>query len=94
MGRQIIFDGYHLTSGKMATLRLSGGCHPTKRSWMEPLEPLLALLPNYTSDPLASLAGRRYFSLTCTTTPCLRPSWPLVMWKGSGAHMPPLVLAT
>ncbi|CAA7399506.1 unnamed protein product [Spirodela intermedia] len=22
-------------SGKMATLRLSGGCHPTERSWME-----------------------------------------------------------
>ncbi|CAA7393087.1 unnamed protein product [Spirodela intermedia] len=22
-------------SGKMATLQLSGGCHPTERSWME-----------------------------------------------------------
>ncbi|CAA7401710.1 unnamed protein product [Spirodela intermedia] len=22
-------------SGKMATLRLSDGCHPTERSWME-----------------------------------------------------------
>ncbi|CAA7400643.1 unnamed protein product [Spirodela intermedia] len=22
-------------SGKTATLRLSGGCHPTERSWME-----------------------------------------------------------
>ncbi|CAA7392259.1 unnamed protein product [Spirodela intermedia] len=35
-----------------------------------------------------------YFSLTCTTTPCLRPSWPPVTWKGSGTHMPPLVLVT
>ncbi|CAA7409806.1 unnamed protein product [Spirodela intermedia] len=24
-----------LRSGKMATLRLSGSCHPTERSWME-----------------------------------------------------------
>ncbi|CAA6674204.1 unnamed protein product [Spirodela intermedia] len=27
-------------------------------------------------------------SLTCTTTPCPTTSWPLVTWKGSGAHMP------
>ncbi|CAA7401126.1 unnamed protein product [Spirodela intermedia] len=98
-------------SGKTATLRLSGGCHPTERSWMEvgrcqgasssglrskrrlfiasvPFSrvydhslphsrlvtrewrthasigsshssPCSRLLPDYASDPLAGLAGRR-----------------------------------
>ncbi|CAA7396109.1 unnamed protein product [Spirodela intermedia] len=35
MGRQIISDSCHPADGKTATLRLSGGCHSTKRSWME-----------------------------------------------------------
>ncbi|CAA7394544.1 unnamed protein product [Spirodela intermedia] len=56
-------------SRKTATLRLSGSCHPTERSWME--------------------VGRvKVSSLTCTTTPCPTAGWPLVTWKGSGAHMP------
>ncbi|CAA6673184.1 unnamed protein product [Spirodela intermedia] len=25
----------------------------------------------------------------CTTTPCPTVGWPLVTWKGSGAHVPP-----
>ncbi|CAA7393166.1 unnamed protein product [Spirodela intermedia] len=43
MGRRVISNGCHLAeqkngdfaSGKTATLRLSGSCHPTERSWME-----------------------------------------------------------
>ncbi|CAA6665419.1 unnamed protein product [Spirodela intermedia] len=35
MGRRVISGGCHRRSGKTATLRLSGGCHPTERSWME-----------------------------------------------------------
>ncbi|CAA7411059.1 unnamed protein product [Spirodela intermedia] len=35
MSHQIIFDSCHPADGKTATLRLSGGCHPTERSWME-----------------------------------------------------------
>ncbi|CAA7409447.1 unnamed protein product [Spirodela intermedia] len=31
-------------------------------------------------------------SLTCTTTLYPTIGWPLVMWKGSGAHVPPSVL--
>ncbi|CAA6670019.1 unnamed protein product [Spirodela intermedia] len=27
-------------------------------------------------------------SLVCTTTPCPTVGWPLVTWKGSGAHVP------
>ncbi|CAA6670020.1 unnamed protein product [Spirodela intermedia] len=27
-------------------------------------------------------------SLMCMTTPCSIADWPLVMWKGSGAHVP------
>ncbi|CAA7409435.1 unnamed protein product [Spirodela intermedia] len=51
-------------SRKTATLRLSGDCHPTEKSWMESL------------------------FRACTTTPCPTASWPLVTWKGGGAHMP------
>ncbi|CAA6664879.1 unnamed protein product [Spirodela intermedia] len=55
--------------GKTATLRLSGGCHSTERSWMEVGRVLgsfilksaqqeealhrICLLPDYASDPLA-----------------------------------------
>ncbi|CAA6658538.1 unnamed protein product [Spirodela intermedia] len=35
MGRRVVFGGCHPRSGKTVTLRLSGGCHPTERSWME-----------------------------------------------------------
>ncbi|CAA6674316.1 unnamed protein product [Spirodela intermedia] len=35
MGRRVVSSGCHLAERKTATLRLSGGCHPTKRSWME-----------------------------------------------------------
>ncbi|CAA6675140.1 unnamed protein product [Spirodela intermedia] len=35
VGRRIVSDGCHPRSGKTVTLRLSGGCHPTERSWME-----------------------------------------------------------
>ncbi|CAA7401070.1 unnamed protein product [Spirodela intermedia] len=30
----------------------------------------------------------------CTTTPCPTVGWPPVMWQGSGAHMPLLILVT
>ncbi|CAA7396152.1 unnamed protein product [Spirodela intermedia] len=29
----------------------------------------------------------RFTFLACTTTPCPTASWPLVTWKGSGAHV-------
>ncbi|CAA7392894.1 unnamed protein product [Spirodela intermedia] len=37
---------------------------------------------------LASPTRPVFSSLTCTTTPCPTTSWPLVTWKGSGAHVP------
>ncbi|CAA6674061.1 unnamed protein product [Spirodela intermedia] len=35
MGHRIVFGSCHLTEWKIATLRLSDGCHPTERSWIE-----------------------------------------------------------
>ncbi|CAA6669590.1 unnamed protein product [Spirodela intermedia] len=35
MGRRVVSGGRHPAEWKTATLRLSGSCHPTERSWME-----------------------------------------------------------
>ncbi|CAA7401813.1 unnamed protein product [Spirodela intermedia] len=40
---------------------------------------------------LMSLSNDSFF-LVCMTTPCPIAGWPLVTWKGSGAHVPPFVL--
>ncbi|CAA6674296.1 unnamed protein product [Spirodela intermedia] len=63
---------------------VSGGCHPAERK---------------NGDFAASggchpTRGAGWIpSLACTTTPCPTAGWPLVMWKGSGAHVPPSVQA-
>ncbi|CAA6653908.1 unnamed protein product [Spirodela intermedia] len=67
--------GCHLAERKKATLRLSGGCHLTERSWMEAIYSNVSFL-------------RKVPSLACTTTPCPTAGWPPVTWKGSGAHVP------
>ncbi|CAA7393161.1 unnamed protein product [Spirodela intermedia] len=72
MGRRIVFGGCHSIERKLATLRLSNGCHPTE--------------DNITF-------GIKSLSRMCTTTPCLIVGYPLVTWKGSGAHVLLSVLA-
>ncbi|CAA7392249.1 unnamed protein product [Spirodela intermedia] len=38
-------------------------------------------------------ARNKSLSHTCMTTPCPTAGWPPMMWKGSGAHVPPSVQA-
>ncbi|CAA7396108.1 unnamed protein product [Spirodela intermedia] len=59
---------------------ISGGCHLVERKNGN-FTALQQLSPDEEEqDQVPSLA--------CTTTPCPTTSWPLVMWKGSSAHVP------
>ncbi|CAA6672009.1 unnamed protein product [Spirodela intermedia] len=50
---------------------VSGSCHPAERK----------------NGDFAALRRLKVLSLACTTTPCPTAGWPLVTWKGSGAHV-------
>ncbi|CAA7392231.1 unnamed protein product [Spirodela intermedia] len=75
-------------SGKTATLRLSGGSSSSGPRSKRRLFIASGTLSGGGDSSLGGSSSSR--RRLCTTTFYRMPNWPLMMWKGSDAHVSPI----
>ncbi|CAA7395936.1 unnamed protein product [Spirodela intermedia] len=89
MSLQAIID---LETNEVGRRIVSGGCHPAERKNGDfaALRRLgkTATLRLFGGCHLTERSWMESLSRVYTTTPCSIDGWPLVTWKGSGAHVP------